>query len=118
MTLDGNIATHSGQSRWITGEESRGHGHRLRHQHDAIVVSINTVIADDPELSARLEGEDLRQPLRVVLDSQLRIRQSARVVGDNTLIATTKQGRVGLAEVLQLPATPEGQDSLPDLLAA
>jgi len=116
MSLDGKIATRAGESRWITGEESRLHGHRLRSQHDAILVGINTVVADDPELSARLEGEEVRQPLRIVLDSQLRIRQSARVVGANTIIATTKPGRVGLAEVLKLPATEDGRVSLPDLL--
>ncbi|HET7419209.1 MAG TPA: bifunctional diaminohydroxyphosphoribosylaminopyrimidine deaminase/5-amino-6-(5-phosphoribosylamino)uracil reductase RibD [Candidatus Dormibacteraeota bacterium] len=116
MSLDGKIATRTRESRWITGEEARHHGHRLRHRHDAILVGINTVMADDPELTARLDGEDLRQPLRVVVDSQLRIRQSARVVGANTLIATTRPGRVGLAEVVKLPATVEGRVSLPDLL--
>ena len=116
MSLDGKIATRAGESRWITGDESRRHGHRLRSQHDAILVGINTVIADDPELTARLDGEEPRQPVRIVLDSQLRIRQSSRVVGANTLIATTKPGRVGLAEVLNLPATEEGRVSLPDLL--
>ncbi len=116
MSLDGKIATRTAESRWITGEAARQHAHRARHQHDAILVGINTVIADDPELTARLNGEDVRQPLRIVLDSQLRIRQSARVVGANTLIASTKSGRVGLAEVLQLPATAEGRVSLPDLL--
>jgi diaminohydroxyphosphoribosylaminopyrimidine deaminase / 5-amino-6-(5-phosphoribosylamino)uracil reductase len=116
ISLDGKIATRTGESRWISGEESRQHGHRLRHRHDAILVGINTVIADDPELTARLDGQDPRQPLRIVLDSNLRIRQSARVVGTNTLIATTKPGRVGLAESLKLPATPEGRVSLPDLL--
>jgi diaminohydroxyphosphoribosylaminopyrimidine deaminase/5-amino-6-(5-phosphoribosylamino)uracil reductase len=116
MSLDGKIATRSGDSRWITGDDSRRHAHRLRSQHDAILVGINTVIADDPELTARLDGEDLRQPVRIVLDSNLRIRQSARVIGANTLIATTKPGRVGLAEVLTLPATAEGRVSLPALL--
>ena len=116
LSIDGKIATRSGESRWITGEKSRLHAHRLRHQHDAILVGINTVIADDPELTARLDGEEVRQPLRIVLDSQLRIRQSARVVGPNTLIATTRPGRVGLAEVLKLPATGEGRVSLPALL--
>jgi diaminohydroxyphosphoribosylaminopyrimidine deaminase/5-amino-6-(5-phosphoribosylamino)uracil reductase len=116
MSLDGKIATRLGEARWITGEESRLHAHRLRHQHDAILVGINTVMTDDPELTARIDGEDLRQPVRIVLDSQLRIRQSARVVGANTIIATTKPGRVGLAEVLKLPATVEGRVSLPDLL--
>ncbi|HSS60018.1 MAG TPA: bifunctional diaminohydroxyphosphoribosylaminopyrimidine deaminase/5-amino-6-(5-phosphoribosylamino)uracil reductase RibD [Candidatus Limnocylindrales bacterium] len=116
MSLDGKIATRNGESRWITGEEARLFGHRLRHQHDAILVGINTVIADNPELTARPDGPDARQPLRIVLDSELRIRQSARVVGENTLIATTKPGRVGLAEVLALPATDKGRVSLPDLL--
>ena len=116
MSLDGKIATRAGESRWITGEEARRHGNRLRHQHDAILVGINTVTADDPELTARLDGEDARQPVRIVLDSQLRIRQSARVLGANTIIATTKPGRVGLAEVLELPAATDGRVSLPDLL--
>lgn len=115
-SLDGKIATRTGESRWISGEESRRHSHRLRHQHDAILVGINTIVADDPELTARLDGQDPRQPLRIVLDSNLRIRQSARVVGANTLIATTKPGRVGLAESLKLPATSAGRVSLPDLL--
>lgn len=116
MSLDGKIATAAGESRWITGEEARRHGHRLRHIHDAVLVGINTVIADDPELTARLDGEDPRQPLRIVVDSQLRIRQSAKVIGANTLIASTKPGRVGLAEVVQLPATEAGRVRLADLL--
>jgi diaminohydroxyphosphoribosylaminopyrimidine deaminase / 5-amino-6-(5-phosphoribosylamino)uracil reductase len=116
MSLDGKIATRTGEARWITGDLARAHAHRLRHQHDAILVGINTVVADDPELTARLDGEEARQPLRIVVDSQLRIRQSARVVGTNTLIATTRTGRVGAAEVLRLPAADDGRVSLPALL--
>ena len=116
MTLDGKIATRTGESRWITGDESRLHSHHLRHQHDAILVGINTIMADDPELTTRLDVQDARQPLRIVLDSQLRMRQSARVVGSNTVIATTKPGRVGLAEVLKLPASTDGRVSIEDLL--
>ncbi len=119
VSLDGKIATRTGESRWISGEESRAHSHRLRHCHDGILVGIGTVLADDPELTTRISGkagEDVRQPVRVVLDSQLRIRQSARVVGPNTIIATTRAGRVGAAEVLKLPATPEGRVDLGALL--
>lgn len=116
MSLDGKIATRTGQTRWITGEAARLHVHRLRHQHDAILVGINTVVADDPELTTRLDGQEARQPLRIVLDSNLRIRQSARVVGPNTVIASTRRGRVGAAEVLKLPAAADGRVSLPALL--
>ena len=116
ITLDGKIATHTGESRWITGEESRRHAHALRHQHDAILVGINTVLKDDPELTTRLESDDPRQPMRIVLDTQLRIRQSARVVGADTIIASTRQGRVGLAEVLKLPAGTDGRVDLEALL--
>jgi diaminohydroxyphosphoribosylaminopyrimidine deaminase/5-amino-6-(5-phosphoribosylamino)uracil reductase len=116
MSLDGKIATRTKESRWITGEESRAHAHRLRRMHDAILVGVNTVIADDPELTARVDGEESRQPLRVVVDSQLRVRQSAKIVGPNTLIATTRQGRMGGAEVLRLPAAPDGRVALLPLL--
>ena len=116
MSLDGKIATRTGESRWITSEESRLHGHRLRHIHDAILVGVNTVITDDPELTARLEGVGARQPLRVILDSQLRTRMSAKAVGPNTLIATTRSGRMGAAEVVRLPATGSGRVSLAPLL--
>ncbi len=116
MSLDGKIATRTGESRWITGVEARAHAHRLRHIHDSILVGVNTVIADDPELTVRVDGAESRQPLRVVVDSHLRIRQSARIVGPNTLIATTRQGRVGGAEVVRLPAGADGRVSLPALL--
>jgi diaminohydroxyphosphoribosylaminopyrimidine deaminase/5-amino-6-(5-phosphoribosylamino)uracil reductase len=117
MSLDGKIATRSGESRWITSEESRLHGHGLRHIYDAILVGVNTVMLDDPELTTRLEGVvAARQPLRVVVDSQLRLRMSARVVGPNTLIATTRAGRMGAAEVVKFPATTDGRVALQPLL--
>lgn len=116
MSLDGKIATRAGESRWITGKESRLHSHRLRHVHDAILVGVGTVIADDPELTTRLDGEEVRQPLRVILDSQLRTKKSAKVVGPNTLIATTRSGRVGAAEILVLPAASDGRVPLAPLL--
>jgi diaminohydroxyphosphoribosylaminopyrimidine deaminase / 5-amino-6-(5-phosphoribosylamino)uracil reductase len=90
VTLDGKIATVAGQSRWITGEAARADGRTLRDTHDAILVGIGTVIADDPELTARLPGA--RDPIRIILDSTLRIETSARVFrsgGPRTIIVTT-----------------------------
>lgn len=116
MSLDGKIATRTGESRWISGAESRAHGHLLRHANDAILVGIGTVLADDPQLTARVDGLEARQPLRVVLDSRLRTPPNAKVVGSNTLIATTRAGKVGHAETLVLPGTDDGRVALGPLL--
>ena len=107
MTLDGKIATATGESRWITGEAARRHAHRLRHMHDAILVGVNTVVHDDPQLTTRGVGDDARQPIRVVLDSHLRTPRDARVLGDRTVIATTVGGEIEGAEVLMLPSDGE-----------
>jgi len=78
VTLDGRIAARTGDSRWITGEASRAEAHRLRDQCDAVLVGVGTVIADDPSLNVRhVEGRD---PVRVVLDSELRTPPGAKVV--------------------------------------
>jgi diaminohydroxyphosphoribosylaminopyrimidine deaminase/5-amino-6-(5-phosphoribosylamino)uracil reductase len=115
MTLDGKIATSTGESRWITGEASRRHAHRLRHMHDAILVGVNTVLQDDPELTARDAGPDARQPIRIVLDSKLRTPAGAKVLGERTLIASTVSGAVSGAEVVELP-TVGGRVRLEPLL--
>lgn len=78
MTLDGKIATRTGKSKWITGEEARKHTHRLRGRYAAILCGIGTVLADDPMLNSRIEGA--HQPLRIVLDSSLRIPMESQLV--------------------------------------
>jgi len=78
QTLDGRTATASGESKWITGEEARKEGRRLRDINDAILVGINTVLKDDPSLTTRVPGG--RDPVRIILDSRLRIPMTAKVV--------------------------------------
>jgi diaminohydroxyphosphoribosylaminopyrimidine deaminase/5-amino-6-(5-phosphoribosylamino)uracil reductase len=78
MSLDGRTAMGSGESRWITGEAARADAHRLRAEAGAVMTSVDTVMADDPELSVRLV-ESARQPDRIVLDTQLRSPLDARV---------------------------------------
>lgn len=117
MSLDGKIATRTGDSKWISGEESRNYVHRLRAQSDAIMVGINTVLADDPQLTARdSEGSPLvRQPLRIVLDTHGRTPKNARLLTQpgETLIVTRDgvhcTGSVN-AETLALPSSKSGVD--------
>jgi diaminohydroxyphosphoribosylaminopyrimidine deaminase/5-amino-6-(5-phosphoribosylamino)uracil reductase len=79
QSLDGRIATAAGESRWITGPEARALGHRLRAEHDAIMVGSGTAAADDPELTCRLDGLEARSPVRVVVDGRASLSPVSRL---------------------------------------
>lgn len=94
MTLDGKIATRTGDSKWITGAEARAYVHELRHRFMAILVGIGTAVADDPLLNCRIEGRGVRQPIRVVVDSNARLSLDSQLVktaGEyRTIVAHTR----------------------------
>lgn len=126
MSLDGKVATAGGESQWITSEPSRARAHRLRVEHDAVMVGSGTVLTDDPRLTARDLPKGARQPLRVIVDSRLRTPSTARLFappGGPVLIATVEGAdptsardlRQAGAELLELPAVG-GRVPLSDLL--
>lgn len=97
MTLDGKIASYTGDSRWITNSKSRQYVHGLRHEYSSIMVGIGTVLADDPLLTTRIEGFKGRNPIRIIVDSRGSIPLDARVLQCNedtkTILATTELAR-------------------------
>lgn len=124
MTLDGNIATVTGDSRWISCEESRRYVHQMRNRCDAVLVGVDTVIIDNPQLTVRhVRG---RNPLRVIVDTRLRTPESVKILesplAKKTVIATTETNpRVHLrylqqgAQILVCEAE-DGRVSMYDLL--
>jgi diaminohydroxyphosphoribosylaminopyrimidine deaminase/5-amino-6-(5-phosphoribosylamino)uracil reductase len=116
QSLDGKTATVSGHSKWITGTEARRHGHLLRAKHDAILVGVETALADDPELTCRIAGLEDRSPVRVVLDTRLRLKESAKLVKTAkqvpTLVFTTVAGQLGDAEVIRVGRDARGRPDI------
>lgn len=117
-SLDARIATAGGESRWITGEASRREVHRLRAQHHAVVIGVETALIDDPELTVRLPGHKGRQPARVVLDSRQRLDPASKLVKTArdipTFVIATGEPDAALIEagvrVLRIEA-PKGERS-------
>lgn len=101
MSLDGKIATRTGESKWITSEKSRLEVHNLRNKLSAIMVGVNTVIKDNPELTCRIEnGND---PIRIIVDSTLKIPMDSKVLqnkDNKTIIATTKRANINSMQEL------------------
>lgn len=131
MSLDGKIATRSGNSKWISNEESRKYVHTLRHCADAIMIGVNTVVADDPRLTARgcngKGGETKKQPLRLIVDSSGRTPENAQLFKQpgKTLLAVvepmdnekkTRFTRAGV-DIIELPGE-KGRVDLGQLLKA
>lgn len=128
-SLDGKLSTRTGDSKWITGPASRARAHELRRQMDAIIVGADTVIADDPSLTSRIETAERQYPLRVVLDTAGRTPPGAKVfdrAGKGALIVAsdkTPPARLGAyrehgVEILQIETDDNGRPDLDALLDA
>jgi diaminohydroxyphosphoribosylaminopyrimidine deaminase / 5-amino-6-(5-phosphoribosylamino)uracil reductase len=126
-SLDGKIATVGGESQWLTGEAARGLGRRLRHRLDAIIVGVGTVLADNPQLTARLPRGRGKDPIRIILDSRLRLPLTSRLLSLDspapTWVACTRQAPPETIRTLEAHGTqvlvlPDdgGRVSLPALL--
>lgn len=127
MSADGKIATKRGESKWLTGELARKYAHKLRHEHDAVMVGVGTILADDPQLTVRLIRGKVKQPVRIVVDSYARTPPTAKVIRSAEtpcIIAVTGKApseriesleRAG-GEIWRLPADQKGRVDLVELL--
>ena len=117
-SLDGRIATASGESRWITGPKAREEVHRLRAMHQAILVGVETAIADDPELTVRMPGFVGFQPVRVVLDSRQRLPLTSKLVREAhrlpTVVITVQNPNKRLTDAGVNVIQVAGNDGRPD----
>ena len=128
-SLDGRIATHGGESQWITGREARAAGHRLRAENDAIMIGSGTALADNPQLTCRLPGLEHRSPLRLVVDGRLRLPLTSKLVAGARTTPTWVITRSGNAperlaalldcgvEVIEVTPTAGGEVDLTAALA-
>lgn len=127
LTLDGWIATHTGDSKWITNEKSRRFVHTLRRRTDAIMVGVETVIADDPLLTPYLRKGAAPDPVRVIVDTHLRVPLESRILSGETStltciavgskVSTTQRKRIeGLGARVIRCKVRDGQVDLEDLL--
>ena len=113
-TLDGQVAADDGTSKWITGEEARIDGHRLRAESDAVLVGAGTVFADDPHLDVRLPEYAGRQPRPVVVAGQRTLPPGARVIERDALVVATSPGTQP-GDVLIVDSAPDGRPDLRDM---
>lgn len=128
MTLDGKIATKTGNSKWITNVQARTHSHGIRSKNNAILTGVNTIINDDSQLTVRyFKNKNIRQPLRIVLDSKGRTPKNATILqtsSGKTLLATTNASKISWrselesmgADVAIFPQDKNGLVDIPRLL--
>jgi diaminohydroxyphosphoribosylaminopyrimidine deaminase/5-amino-6-(5-phosphoribosylamino)uracil reductase len=121
-TLDGRIATHAGESQWITGSPARRRAHAMRGRHDAVMVGVGTVLADNPELTCRIPGFRPTPVVRIVADSHLRTPLTSRLLATAGDIPTWFLLREGTnlareeafanigAKLIKIPGSPAGVD--------
>jgi diaminohydroxyphosphoribosylaminopyrimidine deaminase/5-amino-6-(5-phosphoribosylamino)uracil reductase len=127
QSTDGKVARAAGEDKWITGERARMHGHLLRARHDAILIGVGTALADDPELTCRVPGLEDRSPIRILLDSKLRLSaksklaQTARAV-PLLVFTPAQQGGEALAslgaEIIRVKPDANDRPDLGDVMRA
>jgi diaminohydroxyphosphoribosylaminopyrimidine deaminase/5-amino-6-(5-phosphoribosylamino)uracil reductase len=117
-SLDGRIATAAGESRWITGPQAREQVHKLRAMHNAVLVGVETAIADDPELTVRLQGYVGPQPTRVVLDSKQRLPINSKLVREayrlDTVVVSVERAKERLTKAGVQVLTVAAKEGRPD----